>query len=155
MSGGTPALPKRDDFSLPWPSHEYALLGARSQHTARPPLVHHQRAALSARAARPLLPDARLLRGVRGSRPGNLPARVAPASDVRRPLLAPRLALQDRDKRLPGRPRQRPRNGEVLWLQPYPDELVEDVVRIVDGKVADIVTFDGSVFPWFGLPESL
>jgi hypothetical protein len=30
-----------------------------------------------------------------------------------------------------------------------------DVVRIVDGKVADIVTFDGSVFPWFGLPESL
>jgi hypothetical protein len=30
-----------------------------------------------------------------------------------------------------------------------------DVVRIVDGEVADIVTFDGSVFPWFGLPESL
>jgi RNA polymerase sigma-70 factor (TIGR02960 family) len=30
-----------------------------------------------------------------------------------------------------------------------------DVVRIVDGEIADIVTFDGSVFPWFGLPESL
>jgi hypothetical protein len=30
-----------------------------------------------------------------------------------------------------------------------------DVVRIVDGEVADIVTFDGPVFPWFGLPESL
>src|ERR671925_101420 len=33
--------------------------------------------------------------------------------------------------------------------------LALDVVRIVDGEVADIVTFDGSVFPWFGLPESL
>jgi hypothetical protein len=30
-----------------------------------------------------------------------------------------------------------------------------DVVRIVDGEVADNVTFDGSVFPWFDLPESL
>ena len=33
--------------------------------------------------------------------------------------------------------------------------LTLEVVRIVDGKVADIVLFDGSVFPWFGLPESL
>ena len=30
-----------------------------------------------------------------------------------------------------------------------------DVLRIVDGAVADIVTFDGSVFSWFGLPETL
>src|SRR5688572_33280409 len=29
-----------------------------------------------------------------------------------------------------------------------------DVLRIVDGEVAEIVTFDGSVFGWFGLPES-
>jgi RNA polymerase sigma-70 factor (ECF subfamily) len=30
-----------------------------------------------------------------------------------------------------------------------------DVLGIVDGAVADIVTFDGSVFGWFGLPEAL
>ena len=29
-----------------------------------------------------------------------------------------------------------------------------DVMRIEDGEVAEIVTFDGSVFPGFGLPES-
>jgi RNA polymerase sigma-70 factor (ECF subfamily) len=33
--------------------------------------------------------------------------------------------------------------------------LALDVFRIADGEVADIVVFDGSVFPWFGLPESL
>ena len=33
--------------------------------------------------------------------------------------------------------------------------LAIDVLRIVDGAVADIVTFDGSVFSWFGLPEML
>ena len=33
--------------------------------------------------------------------------------------------------------------------------LALDVLRIVDGVVADIVTFDGSVFGWFGLPEAL
>src|SRR5919109_3450881 len=106
MSGGIPALPRRDDFSLPWPSHEYDLLNARSQHTARPRIVHRERGALSARAARPLLPDARLVRGVRGPRAGDLPARVAPASDLRGPLLDARLAVQDRDERLPGRARQ-------------------------------------------------
>jgi RNA polymerase sigma-70 factor (TIGR02960 family) len=33
--------------------------------------------------------------------------------------------------------------------------LAIDVLRIVDEAVADIVTFDGSVFSWFGLPEAL
>jgi RNA polymerase sigma-70 factor, ECF subfamily len=33
--------------------------------------------------------------------------------------------------------------------------LAMDVIRIADGAVADIVTFDGSVFGWFGLPETL
>jgi hypothetical protein len=33
--------------------------------------------------------------------------------------------------------------------------LALDVLRIVDGAIADIVTFDGSVFGWFGLPEEL
>src|ERR671923_2907692 len=108
MSGGIPALPERDDFSLPRPSHEHDLLDARSQRTARPRIVHRERGALSPRAARPLLPDARLLRGVRGPRAGDLPARVAPASELRGPLLAAGLALQDRDERLPGRARQAP-----------------------------------------------
>ena len=33
--------------------------------------------------------------------------------------------------------------------------LALDVVRIADGAIAEIVTFDGSVFGWFGLPEVL
>jgi RNA polymerase sigma-70 factor (TIGR02960 family) len=33
--------------------------------------------------------------------------------------------------------------------------LALDVLRIADGAVADIVTFDGSVFGWFGLPKAL
>jgi hypothetical protein len=30
-----------------------------------------------------------------------------------------------------------------------------DVLTIAGGEVAEIVTFDGSLFGWFGLPESL
>jgi RNA polymerase sigma-70 factor (TIGR02960 family) len=33
--------------------------------------------------------------------------------------------------------------------------LAMDVLRIADGAVAEIVTFDGSLFRWFGLPETL
>ena len=33
--------------------------------------------------------------------------------------------------------------------------LALDVLRIVDGTVSDIVTFDGSVFGWFGLPKAI
>jgi hypothetical protein len=33
--------------------------------------------------------------------------------------------------------------------------LAIDVLRIADGAVADIVTFDGSLSGWFGLPEKL
>jgi RNA polymerase sigma-70 factor (TIGR02960 family) len=33
--------------------------------------------------------------------------------------------------------------------------LAIDVVRIADGKIDEIVTFDGSVFGWFGLPATL
>ena len=33
--------------------------------------------------------------------------------------------------------------------------LAIDVLQIADGAVADIVTFDGSTFGWFGLPETL
>src|SRR5215218_4483958 len=90
-----------DEFARRPPSHEYELHDATLEHRARPSLVHGKRGALSARAPRPLLSDARLLRGVRGPRPGDLPARVAPARDIRGPLVAPRVALQDRDERLP------------------------------------------------------
>ena len=55
-------------------------------------------------AARPLLPDARLLRGGRGRAAGGVPARVAGARDAtterRR---AARVAVQDRHQRLPRR----------------------------------------------------
>ena len=33
--------------------------------------------------------------------------------------------------------------------------LAIDVLQIAEGAIADIVTFDGSVFGWFGLPEKL
>ena len=33
--------------------------------------------------------------------------------------------------------------------------LALDVLRVVDGTIADIVVFDGSVFDWFGLPEAI
>jgi RNA polymerase sigma-70 factor, ECF subfamily len=33
--------------------------------------------------------------------------------------------------------------------------LAIDVLRIVDGAIAEIGTFDGSLFGWFGLPETL
>ena len=32
--------------------------------------------------------------------------------------------------------------------------LALDVLRIVDGAVAEIVTFDGAIFGWFGLPAT-
>jgi RNA polymerase sigma-70 factor (ECF subfamily) len=32
--------------------------------------------------------------------------------------------------------------------------LALEVLQVVDGEVADIVIFDGSVFAWFGLPEA-
>jgi hypothetical protein len=30
-----------------------------------------------------------------------------------------------------------------------------DVLRLEDGQVAEIITFDGHVFAWFGLPKQL
>ena len=59
--------------------------------------------AIPARAPRPLLPDARLVRRGRGRGPGDVPAGVAGARDVRRQLAGPCLAVPDRDQRLPRR----------------------------------------------------
>src|SRR5207247_227077 len=54
-----------------------------------------------ARAARALLPHARLTPRRGGRAPGDAPPRVAPSRRLRGPQLLPRLALQDRDERLP------------------------------------------------------
>ena len=49
------------------------------------------------------------------------------------PLHVPRLAVPDRDERLPRRARRSARasraGGEVPWLQPYPDELLDGARR--------------------------
>jgi hypothetical protein len=69
--------------------------------------------------------------------------------------------------------------AEVPWLQPYPDRLLVgrrqptaasylrapgdtefrafkfDVLRIEGGRIAEITTFDATLFPEFGLPPSL
>src|SRR4051794_39412593 len=85
----------------------------------------------SPRAAHALLPDARLVRGVRGPRAGDVPARRAPPRDLRRARVGARVAVPDRHQRLPRRARQAAADadadGEVLWLQPYPDALLEEL----------------------------
>src|SRR5439155_23089278 len=57
--------------------------------------------ALPFRAARPLLPDARLGPGRRGRAAGDAAARLARAAPLRGSQLAAQLAVQDRDQRLP------------------------------------------------------
>ena len=104
--------------------------------------VRGPRGALPAGAPGALLPHAGLARGLRGPRAGDVPARVAAAVDVRRPLHLPRLAVPDRDQRLPrppGAPPPPPARTrraaagtgrsvpEVPWLQPYPDRLLEGI----------------------------
>ena len=54
------------------------------------------------------------------------------------------MALQDRHQCLPGRARQAPGKasptGEVLWLQPYPDELLDELVADDPGPDAAVVS---------------
>src|SRR4051794_39091116 len=98
---------------------------------ARAQPVHGERPASPSRAARPLLPDAGLVRGVRGPRPGDVPARrrmrhtYAGRSSLRAWLykIATNACLDALDKR----PRRVSATGEVSWLQPYPDELLEEL----------------------------
>ena len=98
--------------------------------------------ALPRRAARALLPHARLGAGRRGRGPGGAAARLARAGRVRGPQLAAFVALHDRHQCLPEgdrapaqaraarRPRPVGRPGETpgvpllesVWIEPYPDE---------------------------------
>ena len=98
------------------------------------------------RAARPLLPHARLRPRRRGRAPGRAAARLARPPAVRGPQLAALLALQDRDERLSGRDRAAAASGcsrsttarpptrttasatpiaESVWIEPYPDETLD------------------------------
>ena len=70
--------------------------------------VCRHRGAPPARVADPLLPDARLGRGLRGSGAGDVPASVAAALELRGSLHVPGVAVQDRDQRLPGLPEGAP-----------------------------------------------
>ena len=70
------------------------------------------------RAARPLLPHARLVRGGRGPRAGDAPARVARARLARARRVVPRLGVQDRDERVPRRDQARRAARAVGRLAP-------------------------------------
>ena len=97
-----------------------------------------------ARAPGALLPDPRLGPGRRGPRPGDAAGRLARAGRLRRARVAALVAVPDRHQPLSQRAaRQRPeaagvlradgpanapdptRMGEPIWLQPYPDALLE------------------------------
>ena len=97
-----------------------------------------------ARAAAALLPDPRLDAGRRGPGAGDAAGGVAGARGVRGPSLGARLALPDRDEPLPERaarpgraahgryqamaePPEPTRRTEPIWLEPYPDVLLEDI----------------------------
>ena len=86
------------------------------------------------RAAGALLPHARLVRRRRGPGAGDVPARLAQARDVRRPLVVPRLALRHRHERVPRRDRAAARargaaapSFEVTWLRAVPRRLLDGV----------------------------
>ena len=85
-SSTRPAASSRDDVFVP------TEVRVRRTRRAPPP-----------RAARPLLPDARLLRGGRGPRAGDAAARVAPPRRPRARRLVPRVAVPDRHQRVPRR----------------------------------------------------
>ena len=82
--------------------------------------------AAPAGAARALLPDARVVRGRRGHRAGDVPACLAAAGDLRGAVDVPGLAVPDRHQRLPGPARQAPpgardrRRGAVAAALPGP-----------------------------------
>src|SRR3990170_2881127 len=213
--------------------HTHYELHHRRSPAARRAGLRRPRRAAPPRVARPLLPPAGVVRGGRGPRPGGVPARVAPARDVRGPRVGSRVAVPDRDERLPRRARQAPAaagrelraryvecseradaeglaalmhedvrfsmpptpgvwTGRSTVVQGWIDggfgseafgsmrcvvtrangqpavagyvrkpgdtahePLAIDVLRVQDGVVTEIVTFDGAVFEHFDLPATL
>ena len=102
--------------------------------------------AAPARAARPLLPDARVVRRGRGCRAGDVPPGVAEPRAASTAARSPGLALPHRDERLPrplrrsSRRRDRVQSfAEVPWLQPYPDRLLDEVAPSDDEPDAVVV----------------
>ena len=78
--------------------------------------------------------DAGVVRGCRGRGTGDVPAGVAGAGELRGAGHVPSLAVSDRHQRLP-RPAGHAaagacRRGEVLWLQPYPDALLDELPAV-------------------------
>ena len=131
-----PLLDSRDEFLGGRQSHGHDFL-----HRA---LAHRRAGVLGAgraappRAARALLPDARVVRGRRGRGAGDVPARVAAretfegrstfrawlyriATNACLDLLAQR--------RRPSVTADGDRGFEVPWLQPYPDRLLDEPPR--------------------------
>ncbi len=101
-----------------------------------------------------LLPDARILPGCRGRPPRDAAGRLAGLRRVRGTRLAAHLALPDRHQpclnarrsasRRPAKewdvpkvePPEPTRLGEVLWLEPYPDALLEGAIDVPLGPEA-------------------
>ena len=101
-----------------------------------------------------LLPDARILPGRRGRPPGHAARRLAGPRRVRGTRLAPHLALPDRHQPVPQRaslgqpapakawdvpgvePPEPTRLGEVVWLEPFPDALLEGAIDVPPGPEA-------------------
>ena len=118
-----------------------------SSASRRPVDVRHAVRAASSGAAGALLPDARLFRGRRGSRSGDVPSRLAQSGDLHlpqpcrsgpgctgsRPTSASTASSAGRGAPSIGtRPGRRSARGlqppaDLPWLQPYPDRLLEDV----------------------------
>src|ERR1700730_12982226 len=86
---------ERNRWPAEWPrEHRSRLAGRAGLRRSDPPPP--------ARAARVLLPDARLVRRRGGPRPGGVPARMAIAGRLPGAGERPRLVVPDRDQRLPG-----------------------------------------------------
>src|SRR4030095_12544247 len=83
--------------------------------------------AAPARAARALLPDARVVRGRRGRRAGDVPPCLAAAGDLRGAGDVPGLAVPDRHQSLPGPGRDAAAGVGGRWLHPSPARLLDEL----------------------------
>src|SRR5438445_11375827 len=87
------------EFPAPAASYRHEHV---SSARGRPRRIRSSDGSVPARARSALLPHARLAGRRRGSRAGDAAPRLAEARDVPGTLDTPRLAVRDRDERLPG-----------------------------------------------------